>query len=116
MASNKRTMHPELRDAATKGDEFYNKFIRKLISKGDKFSMRKCNWCSQSNGLLLNYLKSNEVISQFYTGFKKPENITNIGKIGDYVEAWIWFLVVNYGEEKAKEYIIKQLKRIANEK
>ncbi len=115
--NRKRNMHPELREAAYKGDIFYNNFVTKLCTTHPHWKQPNylCGFGS-TNQHLLDYLKSNELISQFYCGFKLPPNISFRGIVGDYVEAWIWFLVTNYGEEKAKEYIIKQLKRIANEK
>ena len=110
-------MHPELREAATQGDKFYNNFIDNLCRTHPIWTKIGKKFCKgMNNTMFLGELKSNEFITQFYCGFKIPQEITNTGKKGDYVEAWIWFLVTNYGEEKAKEYIIKQLKIIANEK
>lgn len=106
MASSKKYMLPQIRSAAQKGDRILQQIINKWV-KHKGLSRQYPDLCC--------YLQSNKVISTFHTGIRhKTKAYTCIGKKGDYVEAWIYFLYINYGKEAVERYLIKNIKQHLN--
>ena len=101
-------------DFAQRGDKVANRVIHGLINKYYKGS-------SGSTHLLKINLVSNEILSKFkvpvrfkYLPIGTVDNSPrHIGRAGDTVEAYIYFLQINYGTQMVERYIIKELTKIS---
>jgi|GEM_PF-4847811 len=108
MNTNKSKMPLSIREAATKGDRLLFEITKDLFPKERR--------SGSIRGNAFNYINSNQCISTWHPRFKekwttKKARIKNPGKIGDLVEAYIWFLNVNYGYETAKRYALRNITR-----
>ena len=104
MANRAKKNYPKhLQEWAQKGDRILNNFVDKIIIPLPKGPY----------GLCKNYLKSNLFLSIFEPKFKlkgKPfKKYKSICKYGDMIEATIYFLYINYGEQHAYNYIWKHI-------
>lgn len=92
-----------------KGDKILNSVIFNIIDSYAEKSMMP---------ILREKLVSNDIISNFEIPYKlknfpygaTPGSLIYSGRQGDLVEAYVWFLYINYGLESVKDYIIKNFK------
>ncbi len=100
----KKNIPREIRQAAIVGDKILHKVTNEII--------KECIKDKKLVGFYTIHLTSNKVICNFksYIACK----YTSPAMRGDYVEASIYYMNLNYGEERVKEYLLKQWKE--NEK
>ena len=100
--ASKKAMHPDIRKSASFGDLILNSKMDEYVYLNPK-SKEFCNE-------ITSILKSNQFIQHFHCGFK--HNYTSPKKKGDMVEAWIYFLYINYGIKSVDKYLKEELSKI----
>jgi len=110
MPSKEKLYSLDFHHFAKEGDEVLNKITRKIVTKYKKRLKKKKSFYKH----LYTKMISNEFISNFEVPatFKGLENRTGVKYKGDKVEAWVYFLYINYGEESVERYLIEQWKKV----
>ena len=108
--------------------DWYHKDFKHFAQRGDQDLLRATkrlyNRHLKSNPNIsrsvITLLVSNEFISKFEIPVtfkdKRLRRKTGINFVGDKVEAYIYFLRINYGIDAVERYLIKQYKRLIDER
>lgn len=104
MTYRKKHLHKDFKYFAVKGDRVMEDILREWFHK---YNIKR------TYNHFLTQIVSNEVIVNFYVPCRFNKIIyTNLGVRGDKVEAYIYFLYINYGRESVERYLIRQLKHL----
>lgn len=105
--ASKKRRGKDFEQYALKGDKLLTQLARKFAKSRMK-RQKKINWM-QHNLVQNKYISRFDIHWQAKDKNGQVKKYSNPGMIGDMVEAWLWFLNVNYGEKVAYRYFQRQV-------